>query len=417
MKFLLLLLFFLTIELFPQSWQVVGDMPNSVAGGQAVVKGNMIYILGGFSDKENTVVNLIQAYDPQTGNWSIVGQMQYPRTEFVADVFSDSVIYFGGLKSLLPIVFAPGSIEVWNFKSPPYMYKSDTSFARSYATSQAVNGNLYTFGGITPNSNSDYLFGYNIDSDKTIGTNDSITTPHFSFDQMSAVVGTDIYIFGGTSNLAPLRSILDFNITTNTLSEIHAELEDSRAGGAAVSSGDSVIYLIGGYSQTTPTALKSVSMINLKKREIEEEKAPSLNFPRKNPVAVNFNGSIYVFGGVDQAGQPVTQVERLDLVTGISNQNNSTPQNFELENNYPNPFNPSTQIAFKISKTTKVSLDVYSILGTHVKNIVSRIFSPGEYNFTWNGTDNAGNYLASGIYIYTLSSDYFTNSKKMVLLK
>ncbi|MCL5031568.1 MAG: T9SS type A sorting domain-containing protein [Bacteroidetes bacterium] len=412
MKYFILLLFLFSIKLFPQSWNVVGDMPNSVAGGQAVVKGSTIYILGGYSSSSNTNLDLIQAYNTQTNSWSSVGKMKFPRADFVADTFSDSVIYFGGIS---PTSSNSASLEIWNFVSSPYVSQIDSVFMRLYATGHVVNGNLYAFGGIYSGLNSKYLFEYNFDSNKVTYDDSGNFKLQNAAQQMSVVVGDDIYIFGGAQSVL-LNSIFVFNTVTKTFSQLPIELERPRAGGAAVIGSDSVIYIIGGYDELHH-ALSSVAQIDLKKKELEIDNGPPLNFARKDPEVVSYNGSIYVFGGLDQDGQPVTKVEKLNLITGISNQNTSTPQNFELENNYPNPFNPSTQIALKISKTSKVSLDVYNILGTHVKNIITRIFSPGEYKFTWNGTDDKGNSLASGIYIYTLSSDYFTNSKKMVLLK
>lgn len=415
MKYFILLILSFSFQLFPQSWNIVGDMPNSVAGGQAVFKGSTIYILGGYSSSSNTNLDLIQAYDTQTNSWSSVGKMKFPRADFIADTFSDSVIYFGGISSTSS---NSASLEIWNFVSPPYVSKIDSAFMRLYATGHVVNGSLYAFGGIYSGLNSKYLFEYNFDSNKvTYDDNGNIKIQNAA-QQMSVVVGDDIYIFGGVGGAVnvPINSIFVFNTITKTFSQLQIELERPRAGGVAVVGSDSVIYIIGGFDQTH-RALSSIAQIDLKKKELEIDNGPPLNFARKDPEVVSYNGSIYVFGGLDQYGQPVTKVEKLDLITGISNQNISTPLNFELENNYPNPFNPSTQIAFKISKTSKVSLDVYNILGTHVKNIVSKTFSPGEYQFTWNGTDDKGNSLASGIYIYTLSSDYFTNSKKMVLLK
>ena len=409
MKYFILLLLLISIELFPQTWSVVGDMPNSVASGQAVAKDSTIYILGGYSSKSNSNLDLIQAYDIQSNNWSVAGKMNYPRANFVADNYSDSIIYFGGNE------LNSSSLEIWNFVSSPYVENIDSSFIRLYATGHVVNGNLYVFGGIYSDINTKYLFEYNFDSSKVTYNDDGSFKYQNPAQQMSVVVGDDIYIFGGAESVL-LNSIFVFNTITKTFSQLPIELERPRAGGVAVLGSDSVIYIIGGYDELHH-ALSSVAKIDLKKSELEIESGPSLNFARKDPEVVSCNGSIYVFGGLDQDGLPVTSVEKLNLITGIANANNSVPQNFELENNYPNPFNPSTQIAFKISKTAKVSLDIYNILGTRVKNIVTKTFSPGEYKFTWNGTDDKGNTLASGVYIYSLSSDYFTSSKKMTLLK
>jgi len=91
--------------------------------------------------------------------------------------------------------------------------------------------------------------------------------------------------------------------------------------------------------------------------------------------------------------------------------------------NYPNPFNPSTTIRFSVPKESFVSLKVYNILGQEVVTIAEEFKNVGTFNATWNGRNNAGNQVASGMYLYRIEAkpadgtQPFTSLKKMILLK
>ncbi len=93
------------------------------------------------------------------------------------------------------------------------------------------------------------------------------------------------------------------------------------------------------------------------------------------------------------------------------------PSNYELANNYPNPFNPETHIAFSLPKETDLTLTVFNILGQHVKTLASGHFEAGRHEVVWDGTNEAGVAVTSGVYLYRLETGDFTETKKMMLLK
>jgi hypothetical protein len=93
------------------------------------------------------------------------------------------------------------------------------------------------------------------------------------------------------------------------------------------------------------------------------------------------------------------------------------PAKFELSQNYPNPFNPSTSIKYYIPKNSYVTLVVYDMLGREVISLVNEQESPGYHEVSWNGLDNKGESVSSGIYVYKLTAGSFTQTKKMNLLK
>ena len=95
-----------------------------------------------------------------------------------------------------------------------------------------------------------------------------------------------------------------------------------------------------------------------------------------------------------------------------------TPNDYVLEQNYPNPFNPTTTINYALPVNKKISLIVYDMLGREVKTLVdNKEMTKGNHQAVWDGTNNAGQKVASGNYIYTLKYGNFHKSVKMTLLK
>ena len=89
-----------------------------------------------------------------------------------------------------------------------------------------------------------------------------------------------------------------------------------------------------------------------------------------------------------------------------------------LDQNYPNPFNPSTTIAFALKERGRVKIDVYNVAGQLVRTLVDETRDAGAYsNVNWNGTDSANQPVSSGVYFYKLTTNNFSQTKKMVLLK
>lgn len=88
-----------------------------------------------------------------------------------------------------------------------------------------------------------------------------------------------------------------------------------------------------------------------------------------------------------------------------------------LAQNYPNPFNPSTTIAFDLPRNEQVRLDIVDLAGRNVRTLVNEVRGAGSHAVVWDGTDNAGQRVASGTYVYRLISDSSIQSKSMVLVK
>ncbi|CUS96985.1 FlgD immunoglobulin-like domain containing protein [Candidatus Chrysopegis kryptomonas] len=93
------------------------------------------------------------------------------------------------------------------------------------------------------------------------------------------------------------------------------------------------------------------------------------------------------------------------------------PDKFELYQNYPNPFNPSTSITFDLPKDEFVTLKIYNVIGQEVRTLVNEFRNAGRYTVVWDGKDNFGKVVPSGIYFYRMTAGSFNKTMKMVLAK
>ena len=88
-----------------------------------------------------------------------------------------------------------------------------------------------------------------------------------------------------------------------------------------------------------------------------------------------------------------------------------------LQQNFPNPFNPSTTIKYSVASQTRVSLSIYDVRGRLIRSLVNRTHQPGAYSLNWDGLDKAGRPVSSGVYFYRMKSAKYEQTRKMMILK
>ncbi len=88
-----------------------------------------------------------------------------------------------------------------------------------------------------------------------------------------------------------------------------------------------------------------------------------------------------------------------------------------LHRNYPNPFNPETALSFTLGKAATVALEIFNIKGQRIRSLAEAAFPAGTHQIVWDGRDDAGNDVGSGIYLYRLSSGVYSRTRKMALVK
>jgi hypothetical protein len=122
-------------------------------------------------------------------------------------------------------------------------------------------------------------------------------------------------------------------------------------------------------------------------------------------VAYDFNGNRGDFS--DEVNAAVTGIDDASVL----------PKEFALRQNYPNPFNPETKISFDLPNRVDVTLTIYNMLGQKVKTLVNEARPAGTYTILWDGSNNQGVKVASGIYVYTIRAGDFVQSRKMTFMK
>jgi 1,4-alpha-glucan branching enzyme len=104
-------------------------------------------------------------------------------------------------------------------------------------------------------------------------------------------------------------------------------------------------------------------------------------------------------------------------ILAIEQVNSDIPKSFSLSQNYPNPFNPETTIKFQIPKQQHVTLQIFDILGRKIKTLTDHQYIPGVYELVWNGQNERGEEVGSGIYILQMQTENFIKNRQMILVK
>jgi hypothetical protein len=114
-------------------------------------------------------------------------------------------------------------------------------------------------------------------------------------------------------------------------------------------------------------------------------------------------------------GELAILINLRDAPTGVDEP--PTPARFSVSQNYPNPFNPSTVIEFKMPHPGFVSLDIFDVAGRKVRTLVSDYRGAGAQKVGWDGRDDEGGLVSSGVYFYRVTAAGFREARKMVLLR
>jgi len=123
------------------------------------------------------------------------------------------------------------------------------------------------------------------------------------------------------------------------------------------------------------------------------------------------NGVVWPCWNDNRTGRHQTYTTRI-VITSVEEISSEVPSTFALEQNFPNPFNPSTEIQFSLPHKSHVTLTIFDLLGREVATLVSEELSAGSFSTRW---DAAG--FPSGVYLYRLQAGEFVETKKLILLR
>ncbi len=140
------------------------------------------------------------------------------------------------------------------------------------------------------------------------------------------------------------------------------------------------------------------------------------------PEAIGID-QIVVFPDFDLGGRTQDNIIYFDNISfysnsvGVDNRSETFPQGFVLEQNFPNPFNPSTTLRYELPEDGLVNVTIYDMMGRQVSTLVSNHQTAGYKSIQWNATNDFGKPVSAGVYLYQIQAGEFVQIKKMVLLK
>jgi hypothetical protein len=159
------------------------------------------------------------------------------------------------------------------------------------------------------------------------------------------------------------------------------------------------------------TNITSIDMLNY--MEIVDEMSEN------NITSATIEWTVDVTDGIDTVtanNAPFTLiVDGSDALSALAEK--LIPEVFALRQNYPNPFNPTTQIRYDLPEDALVAINIYDIMGRSIRSLVNSKQTAGYRSIQWNATNNLGEPVSAGMYIYMIQAGEFRQTKKMVLLK
>ena len=138
----------------------------------------------------------------------------------------------------------------------------------------------------------------------------------------------------------------------------------------------------------------------------------TLTFDTTDLAGITYNSTIVI---IDEYDHEITIPVTLDV--DATDTDDMVPLTTQLNGNYPNPFNPTTTISFDLAKDSNVTLDIYNIKGQKVNTLVNDHLDAGYHKITWNGLDNSGKKVSSGIFFYRFQTGEYSKTQKMMMLK
>jgi hypothetical protein len=169
--------------------------------------------------------------------------------------------------------------------------------------------------------------------------------------------------------------------------------------------GDGFLKVTAVVAESIPNGQHTIGKIIFQMNESfnDYETSVSISRSRANEGSVILDGSIGIYTNELLAINELS----IELVPTI----------FALHQNYPNPFNPTTQISYDLPEASRVSISIHDLMGREIRTMINSEQTAGFKNLQWNATDNSGQPVSAGMYIYTIQAGEFRSTKKMLLLK
>lgn len=393
------IIFIITLFSFSLYAQDVAELPRPLGAGSAEVYNGKIYFFGGSNNWSGTLLyDTVYVYNGT--NWAVEDTIPDRNLWDVETVRIGNEVYL--------VSGWPGGanfLRKYNLDTKEWTYLANSPNATTWGVAaEYVNGFIYLF---APNGN---VWAYSVwDNMWETKSSSGYSGP---LNLSSIVYNDEIYVIGYNDSV-----FVKYNPTTDIWTPLAKSLY--QVGASAMGIINDQIYCVGGNSTGQSTAqYKSIIVYNATENEWKTDSL-QIGGKRHWMATAEYEGGLYVLGGIDSTAQSVRTVEEIvpqGTAVNIAEEERSIPGKFRLFPNYPNPFNPTTILSYELSEVAEVSMDVFDIKGRKVTSLLKGVKQqPGVYNVVFDATG-----LVSGIYFSKIIVSGTINSifsQKMILLK
>jgi hypothetical protein len=371
----------LKYNVITDSWEYIASLPEPLRTNACAILGDKIYTMGGFNAPfPSPAVASFYEYDINTDSWSQLPDLPDPMFFAGAEGFEDSLIYIiGGMQDNLSDIDGLRVQAVFfNRHSKEFRHATELPEGSAAYGHSLIGRSIYLTGGLTGTTGN--FVPNNITLRGEIDPSDRLQINwEYKTDRPLAVYAhydyieseDEIYSAGGstTGGFSPSLAAYGYLISTNTYDP------EPNLPNPLMAFHGGVNYM---FPPNTPDVLR-----------------------------VAISGGITIGPALTNETWVLTE-----NIQSISVEEGTVPEEYSLMKNYPNPFNPSTTIQFSVPEQSFIKLEVINNLGERVEVLLSEELTAGTYKYDWD----AG-HLTSGIYYYSLSTESFNQTKKLLLLK
>jgi N-acetylneuraminic acid mutarotase len=404
------------------TWTYKTPMPTGRGFTSGAVVDGKIYVVGGFPT-HYSVTTAVEMYDPTADTWTRMSNMPSGRCGHATCTYYGKIYVFGGV-SPDGYSSATNNVYIYDPQTDTWTQKADMPYANAFCGIAVVNEIIYLIGGTTK------LFSSPI---STVIAYDPVTEswtqkadmPTARCSLSACVVDGKIYTFGGTDQniqTYAYKSVEVYDPSTNTWTRKTDMLTGLFGLGTCAMNGK--IYAVGGV--TNGLVVVTTNKMYDPVTDTWATKSP-LQVRRQTYVLDSVGDRIYAIGGSypdpQNPSEPVVLSSVEEYNTGPTNveegyEATAVPSGYALSQNYPNPFNPQTTIRYDLPEPGVVRLSAYNVVGQMVRTLADGRRFSGTYSVIWDGRDDSGRDVASGVYLYRLEAEgECVQIRKMVLLR
>ncbi|MBN2018146.1 MAG: SBBP repeat-containing protein [Candidatus Cloacimonetes bacterium] len=381
----------------------LADMITARSGFAYANDGDYLYAIAGANhDLPNDRINNIEKYDSATNSWSEFADGLIPRLYCRAEYIqsTDNIYIFGGLAG--NNATHSDTVEVVDVNTGNLTYLTADHILSSQSGSAVWNNKIYIFGGTQNTGYSNELYEF-----EPSGNNwTQLADMPESKETEGEIVDGILYVFGGYNGSVSNR-IDAYNIQNNEWSFI-GYMPTGVSAHHTTASGQ-YIWLTGSYSD-----LNFVAEFNTATHEFTQLSNNMIG--RRHCGTEVIGDNLYVYGGYIP-GNDLSSLQYADISNvDIDDEPNIIPSPITLFQNYPNPFYPKTTISFCIKQNSDIELEIFNIKGQKIKTLINEFMQTGNHSIIWNGDDEYGKHVCSGLYFYKLSANGKTEVIKKCLL-